>query len=143
MQLRVIERVEKLGAELNLTAFRSLRQWNPTEYFKQREIPVVAARPNDDIASCGAERQRHRRRKRIRLEPLVYLLGTVIRIAEENGADLHAAAHARVVAGVGHGHMQPGFERRDAGELPSTQSSAHQLALAGFEERQVPHIVQA
>ena len=88
MQLRVIERVEKLGAELNLIAFRSLRQWNPTEYFKQREIPVVAARPNDDIASCGAERQRHRRRKRIRLEPLVYLLGTVIRIAEENGPDL-------------------------------------------------------
>src|SRR5262245_4182505 len=69
IEVRMVERVEQLRAELNLEPFGHV------EITAQGEVKVLEARPDDDVAARGSERTDRLRLKRGFIEPLFNGLG--------------------------------------------------------------------
>src|SRR4030095_8322683 len=77
VEVRMVERVEQLRAELNLEPLGKL------EIPAQGEVKVLEARSDDDVATRGSERSDRLRLKRGFVEPLFDSLRPGVRIADQ------------------------------------------------------------
>src|SRR5262245_19162805 len=98
VEVRMVERVEKLCAELNLEPLGHV------EIPAQGEVKVLEARPDDDIATRGSERTDRLRLKRVFIEPLFDSLRPGVWIADQ----IRAVVAVESVADIA---IQHGCER--------------------------------
>src|SRR5215510_13337934 len=134
IEVRMVERVEKLRAELNLEPLGHL------EIPAQCEVKVLDARPDDDVASRGSKRSDRLRLKRGFVEPLFDSLRPGVRIADQVRAVVAVKSVADIPAQQGC-ERAARLQREDSRSLPPSEDVGERPAsedLVTFAQRNLP-----